>query len=126
MSSPDARPQSYTLATSLREAQSANILEQNKNILAILKCSCIVPFIGTESDQGQSMNDMSGNFADATPIRHFAAPARAPRLAAPRAFSEASALVEEALGQLRAAENALERQLGDLRAYMNKSSIATS
>ncbi len=70
------------------------------------------------------MNDMSGSFADAMPIRHFS-PAgvnpRAARLAPPRAFSEASALVEDALAQLRATETALERQLGDLRAYMKKS-----
>ena len=70
------------------------------------------------------MNDMSGSFTDAMPIRNFAAAgasARAPRLAPPRAFSEASALVEDALAQLRATETALERQLGDLRAYIKKS-----
>ena len=70
------------------------------------------------------MNDMSGNFTSATPIQHFAhigLPAKAERLAPPRAFSEASALMDDALAQLRAAENALERQLGDLRAYIQKS-----
>ena len=70
------------------------------------------------------MNDMSGNFTNATPIHHFShvgLPVKAARLAPPRAFSEAAALMEDALAQLRTAESALERQLGDLRAYMNKS-----
>ncbi len=62
------------------------------------------------------MNDMSGSFSDAMPLPCL--PAGKSRLAPPRAFSEATALVEDALNQLRAAETALERQLGELRNYM--------
>ncbi len=46
--------------------------------------------------------------------------APASRLPPPKSFAEASALVEAALGELRAAEVALERQLSDLRGYMRK------
>jgi hypothetical protein len=49
------------------------------------------------------------------------------RLAPSKTFAEASALVEEALNELRAAEIALERQLSDLRGYMRDSRVdATS
>jgi hypothetical protein len=36
-------------------------------------------------------------------------------------FDEATALVEQALGELRAAEESLERQLADLRRYLRVS-----
>lgn len=65
------------------------------------------------------MNDMSGRFTHATAIEleapHFGAFSR---LSPPKAFSDATARVENALAELLAAEAALERQLGDLRAYM--------
>ncbi len=50
------------------------------------------------------------------------------RLAPAASFSEASALVEEALGQLRSAEASLERQLNSLRDYidLNREIIVSS
>lgn len=69
------------------------------------------------------MNDMSGRFADATPISFVPAGVR---LDPPRAFAEATARVEDALAQLLAAEHALERQLGDLRAYLTSPSVAAT
>ncbi len=66
------------------------------------------------------MNDMSGRFLAGTaveaPVEGIGFAHR--RLTAPRAFVDAASLVDDALVQLRAAEHALERQLGDLRAYL--------
>ena len=44
----------------------------------------------------------------------------------PKSFAEASALVEAALGELRAAELALEKQLSDLRGYMRPPEVEAS
>lgn len=70
------------------------------------------------------MNDMSGRFHEATVLSletgEFSGLGR---LNAPKAFSEATARVEDALAQLLAAEAALERQLGDLRAYMKSAPL---
>jgi len=46
------------------------------------------------------------------------------RLPPPNSLSEANALVEAALDELRAAEVALERQLSDLRGYMRLNDIS--
>ena len=62
------------------------------------------------------MNDMSGRFEIAEALHTFEFGAG--RLSPPRAFAEATARVEDALAELRAAEFALERQLSDLRSYM--------
>lgn len=71
------------------------------------------------------MNDMSGRFVHGTPI-HFSPETICSHLSSPRAFAEAAARVEDALAQLLAAEHALERQLGDLSAYIKSSTSATS
>ncbi len=58
----------------------------------------------------------------------FAATAQIPsrHLPPPESFAEASAAVEAALGELRAAEVALERQLSELRGYMRDIGAPTS
>jgi len=43
-----------------------------------------------------------------------------------RSFAEASAQVEAALGELRAAELALERQLSDLRCYLRVNDVPST
>ncbi len=55
---------------------------------------------------------------------HGSCPPRVYRLPPPKSFAEASALVEAALGELRAAEVALERQLSDLRGYLRTNDLA--
>ena len=68
------------------------------------------------------MNDLAGNFSDAIPLNQYVG--KPPRLAPPRAFSEAAAMVEEALNRLRAAETALEFQLAGLNETMKAASAA--
>lgn len=48
------------------------------------------------------------------------------QLAPPRAFAEATASVEEALDELRAAEAALERHLSELRSYIRTETAAAA
>ena len=70
------------------------------------------------------MNDMSGRFDIAESLHTFDFAGNA-RLSPPRAFTEATARVEDALAELRAAEYALERQLSDLRSYMKGATAAS-
>jgi len=58
------------------------------------------------------------------PVSGF--PSNLQRLPPPRSFSEASAQVQTALDELRAAEVALERQLSDLRSYMRTNDLPTA
>lgn len=60
---------------------------------------------------------MTFSFSDAAPALGASV------LPPPKSFAEASALVEAALDELRAAEVSLERQLSDLRGYMRDNSV---
>ena len=60
----------------------------------------------------------------AVPLTGF--PSNLQRLPPSRSFSDATAQVQAALDELRAAEVALERQLSDLRSYMRTNDLPTA
>lgn len=74
------------------------------------------------------MNDMSGRFHTDAPIAYRGPDLalRNARLEAPRAFTQAMDLIEDALVELRAVEHALERQLSDVRACIGAAARLSS